>query len=101
MPFCIGWVKNFDKIALSRTVKEIEANLCFAIFGKNSKIQNGRHFWGGENFLKIARVENLAELSSYYSVSYIAIITKTNPKQAIDLSNAHTKFGKDMSNIFP
>ena len=28
--------------------------LCFAIFGKNSKIQNGRHFWGGENFLKIA-----------------------------------------------
>ena len=42
------------EIALSRTVKEIEANLCSAIFGKNSKIQNGRHFWGGENFLKIA-----------------------------------------------
>ena len=50
------WVKNFDEIALSRTVKEIEANLCFAIFGKNSKIQNGRHFWGGENFLKIAKI---------------------------------------------
>ena len=49
------WVENFDKIALSRTVKEIEANLCFAIFGKNSKIQNGRHFWGGENFLKIGK----------------------------------------------
>ena len=47
--------KNFDEIALSRTVKEIEANLCFAIFGKNSKIQNGRRFWGGENFLKIAK----------------------------------------------
>ena len=46
------WVENLDKIALSRTVKEIEANLCFAIFGKNSKIQNGRHFWGGENFLE-------------------------------------------------
>ena len=44
------WVENFDEIALSRTVKEIEANLCFAIFGKNSKIQNGRHFWGGGNF---------------------------------------------------
>ena len=44
------WVEIFDEIALSRTVKEIEANLCFAIFGKNSKIQNGRHFWGGENF---------------------------------------------------
>ena len=49
-------VENFDEIALSRTVKEIEANLCFAIFGKNSKIQNGRHFWGGENFLKIAKI---------------------------------------------
>ena len=49
------WVENFDEIALSRTVKEIEANLCFAIFGKNSKIQNGRHFWGGENFLKFTK----------------------------------------------
>ena len=45
------WVENSDEITLSCTVKEIEANLCFAIFGKNSKIQNGRHFWGGENFL--------------------------------------------------
>ena len=49
------WVENFNEIALSRTVKEIEANSCFAIFGKNSKIQNGRYFWGGENFLKIAK----------------------------------------------
>ena len=48
----ILWVENCDKIALSRTVKEIEAILCFDIFAKNSKIQNGRHFWGGENFLK-------------------------------------------------
>ena len=48
-------VENFDEIALSRTVKEIEANLCFAIFGKNSKIQNGRHFWGEDNFLKTAK----------------------------------------------
>ena len=55
---CLGtlWVENFDEIALSRTVKEIEGNLCFAIFGKNSKIQNGRHFWGGENFWKIANI---------------------------------------------
>ena len=50
------WVENFDEIALFHTVKEIEANLCFAIFGKNSKIQNDRHFWGGENFLKIANI---------------------------------------------
>ena len=44
------WVENFDEITLSRTVKETEANLRFAIFGKNSKIQNGLQFWGGENF---------------------------------------------------
>ena len=50
------WVENFYEIALSRMVKEIEGNLCFAIFGKNSKIQNGRHFWGGENFLKIVKI---------------------------------------------
>ena len=50
------WVETFDEIALSRTVKEIEANLCFPILGKYSKIQNGRHFWGGENFLKIAKI---------------------------------------------
>ena len=30
-------VENFDEIALSHTVKEIEANLCFAILGENSK----------------------------------------------------------------
>ena len=68
-------VENFDEIALSCTANEIKANLCFSIFGKVAKY--------------------------YYSVSYIAFITKSNPKQAIDLSNAHTKFGKDMSNIFP
>ena len=33
----------------------IEANLCFAIFGKNSKIQNGHHYWEEEYFLKIAK----------------------------------------------
>ena len=33
------WVENFDEIALSRTVKEIEANLCFPFWQKfeNSK----------------------------------------------------------------
>ena len=50
------WVENFDEgIALSRTVKEIEENFCFSILGKNSKIQNCRHFWEEENFLKIAK----------------------------------------------
>ena len=43
MPFCIGWVENFDEITLSCMVKKIEANL---------KIQNGRHFWEEENFFE-------------------------------------------------
>ena len=52
-------------------VKEIEGNLCFAIFGKNLKIQNGHHFRGGEIFFKIAKntmlkylwVENFDEIA--------------------------------------
>ena len=55
MPFCIGWVENFNEIALSCTAKDIEANFCFSIFDKNSKIQNGRHFWEVGNFLKSAK----------------------------------------------
>ena len=60
------------------TVKEIEGNLCFPIFGKNSKIQNGRHFWGGENFWKIAKhtldtlwVENFDEITLSRTVKEI------------------------------
>ena len=64
-------MQNFDKITLSRTVKEVQANLCFCIFGKNLKIQNGCHFWGENIFLKIAKlhcldtlwVENFDEIS--------------------------------------
>ena len=54
MPFCIGWVENFNEIALSCTAKEIEGNFCFSIFGKNLKIQNqnGHHFWEEENFFE-------------------------------------------------
>ena len=52
MPFCIGWVENFDEITLSCTVKKIEANSCFSIFRKNSKWPP---FLGkGNFFLKIA-----------------------------------------------
>ena len=47
------WVENFDEIALSRTVKEIEANLCFAIFGKNSKFKMAAIFGEGKIFSKL------------------------------------------------
>ena len=52
MPFYIDWVENFDEIALSCTVKEIQANFCFSIFGKNSKWPP---LWEEENCLKIAK----------------------------------------------
>ena len=44
------WVENFDEIALSRTVKEIEANLCFAIFGKKFENSKWPPFLGRGNF---------------------------------------------------
>ena len=50
------WVENFDEIALSRTVKEIEANLCFAILAKIRKFKMAAIFGGGENFGKIAKI---------------------------------------------
>ena len=53
MRFRISWVENFEEITLSCMVKKIEANFCFSIFSKNSKIQNGRHFLEEGNFLKI------------------------------------------------
>ena len=62
MPFSIGWVENFDEITLCCTVKKIQANFCFSIFGKNLKIQNGRHFWEEENFLKLPRLHFLDTL---------------------------------------
>ena len=57
------WVENFDEIALSRTVKEIESILCFAILGKNSKM----HFWDNlwvENFDEIAVSRTVKEIEA-------------------------------------
>ena len=67
MPFCIGWVENFDEIVLCCTVK-IKANLCFSIFGKNLKIQNGRHFFFNlprVHFLDTLWVENFDEIALF------------------------------------
>ena len=98
------------------------------MFCKNSKIQNGRHFWGGENFLKIAKStllrypvgrkfrrncsisDGLGDMSTFaffsiqnsqlliylinYSLIYEAIPPKSNPIQAINPMNLHTKFQK-------
>ena len=58
------WVKSFVEIALSSMVFEIQAFWCFAIFAKNWKIQNDRHFWRDKNFLKIG----MATLQGYPKV---------------------------------
>ena len=52
MPFCIGWVEDFDEITLSCMVKKIEANSCFSIFGKNLKIQKWPPFLGKGKFFE-------------------------------------------------
>ena len=39
MPFCIGWVENFDEITLSCTVKKIEANSVFLFLAKILKLK--------------------------------------------------------------
>ena len=44
-------VENFDEITLSRTVKDIEVNLCLSIFSENLKIQKCPSFLGrGKSF---------------------------------------------------
>ena len=48
------WVENFDEIALSRTVKEIEANLCF--LAKIRKFKMAAIFGEGKIFWKIAKI---------------------------------------------
>ena len=44
------WVENFDKIALSRTIKEIAANLCFAILANIRKFKMAAIFGEGKIF---------------------------------------------------
>ena len=46
------WVENFAEIALSRTVKEIEANLCFAIFWQKFENSKWPPFLGRGNFFE-------------------------------------------------
>ena len=59
-------VENFDEIAL--TVKEIEAILCFCIFGKNSK--NSK--WVEDTL----RVKNFNEIALSLTVKEIAYILR-------------------------
>ena len=46
------WVENCDEITLSRTVKEIEAILCFAIFWQKSENSKWPPFLGRGNFFE-------------------------------------------------
>ena len=76
------------------------------------KIQNGRHFWGEENFLKIANNTLLIypgglgdrhiHVFFYVAVTQeVKTITINNTtKQVIAPINLHTKFYKDELNMF-
>ena len=46
------WVENFDEIALSRMVKEIEGNLCFSIFWQKFENSKWPPFLGRGNFFE-------------------------------------------------
>ena len=52
MPFCIGWVENFDEITLSGTVKKIEANSCFFYFWQKFENSKWPPFLGKGNFFE-------------------------------------------------
>ena len=80
------WVENFDEIALSRTVKEIEGNLAATFVlpflpwqKRNSKIlcfaKNGRHFWEGKIFGKLHRLHSLDTLWVKNSVEIALSLT--------------------------
>ena len=63
-------------------VKEIQAIINFTIFAKNSKIQNGRHFWKEEKISKVGgvsrsstlRVKNFDEIALSLTVKEIQAI---------------------------
>ena len=69
------WVENFDEIALSRTVKEIEANLCFAMFGKIRKFKMAAIFGEGKIFGKLHRLHSLDTLWVKNSVEIALSVT--------------------------
>ena len=49
------WVEIFDEIVLSRTIKEIEAILCFAILGEKFENSKWPPYVRRGKFLKIAK----------------------------------------------
>ena len=52
----IPWGSKISTKSLYLTRLRRYKQFCvFPFLAKKSKIQNGRHFWGGENFLKIAK----------------------------------------------
>ena len=70
-------MENFDDIALSCTVQEIEANLCFSIFWRKFKmvaIFEERKFFGKlptVHWLDALRVENFDEITLSHRVKKI------------------------------
>ena len=73
----LGGVENFDEIALSPTVKEIEAILCFRTFSKNSKWPQFLKIFSKEGVvysLNTLGVENFDEIALSPTVTEIEAI---------------------------
>ena len=69
------WVKNFDEIALSRTVKEIEAILRFSILGKNSKwppfLGRGKFFENWQEYIPVIPCGSKISTKSLYLAPFL------------------------------
>ena len=62
-------MENFAEIALSHTVKEIEANLCLPFLAKIRKFKMAAIFGEGKIFGKLQRVHSLDTLRVKNSVA--------------------------------
>ena len=66
---------KFASISLTVRDRAISKQIC-VFFGKNSKIQNGRHFWGGEIFLthRVSKQCNLCNFQNIFPSPKMAAI---------------------------
>ena len=63
-------------ITLSCTVFKIQEFLCFAIFAKNSKIQNGRHFWRDNFFFKLVLLREALWVKNFVEIALSCTVFK-------------------------
>ena len=92
--------ENFDEIALSRMVKEIENKFVFCHFGQKFENSKWPPFLGRGKFLKIAKSTFLRYPVGGKFRRNRPIFTKAIPCKLLNPINTHAKFGKDRINTF-